>query len=84
MSSIQNAKSSMAKWIHRKYHEIEERVDISADLVSEIIDAWAGDEFDALCTLKETHGDKVDQVIILWERAKNRELKRTAIDRKQA
>ena len=40
MSSLQNHSTRMEKAIHRAFHEIEERVDVDADKVAEIVELW--------------------------------------------
>lgn len=48
MSSLYESDTPLARRLHRIMHEIEERLDVDADRVGEIVEMWEN--------LKEKHG----------------------------
>lgn len=48
MSSLSESETPLARILHRIMHEIEERLDMDADKVAEVVEMWEN--------LKEKHG----------------------------
>lgn len=40
MSSLSESETPLARILHRIMHEIEERIDVDADRVAEIVEMW--------------------------------------------